>query len=671
LSPVGARTSETAGDWSSLTYRMGVSMNDEHKVVITGAIAAGSIYILKHFLTPLLFPDPSPWQRLAQEIPVYAILGVFGVVAYSILRRQRALERASGQSRQASDIRDRISMVFLTVADEKVYSAVLEVILEATGSKHGVFGYLNEDGDLIFPSLRDQPWDLWDADDKQVAWPRNTWRGLWGQALIERRLLCSNQDPGTADGHGPARRAVALPVSYKGNPVGLIMVGDRSTDYESADREILEQMADHISPILGFRLERSAADRTATESGSDKQRAQVRILQDQRIEDIGAALGATSDRLNRLICNIGSRLETSAGADKGGRSLRGDLEELHDAGLGAINLLRQLLLLKGKHPFKAAPLDLNLVLHGMLKMMGGLISKDIEVDACLDPDIWTALVDRSALEQVILNLVANARAAMPAGGHLRIETENVTLKQGQDQMIRGGRPGDFVCISVTDDGRGMDKQALKHVFEPLPTAREEERTTGIGLSVTLALVSQHEGWISAYSEPGHGSTFKVYLPALSITAPQKDDPAEPPEQIRGSGERILLVEDEDDIREMVTTILTESGYAVIAAASASQGLGIFHRENGQFDLLFSDVVLPDENGIRLADRLTRLKPGLPVLLTSGYMDAEGQRLITCDKGYGFLSKPFSIVAMLRVIAESLAPAHSCAGGDCSSAAADI
>jgi signal transduction histidine kinase/CheY-like chemotaxis protein len=629
-------------------------MRDGHKALVSGVIAAGAIFVLRSLLAPLLFSDPSPWQWVAREIPIYATLAVFCLVAYRILRRRRALVEASEQSRQASDIRDRISMVFLTVADEKVYSEVLKVILEATRSKHGVFGYLNDNGDLICPSLRDHPWNLWNTDGKRFAAGRSTWGGLWGQALIERRLQCSNGDAGATEGHGPMQRAVALPVLYKENPIGLIMVGDRPADYEAADREILQSIAGHISPILGVRLERSAAAGKLIESGSDKQRAQVRILQEQRIKDIGVVVTAMGDRLDRLISSIGSGANPSAGAIDAQRPLRRDLEELHEARLGATNLIHQLLFFSSKHPYQVAPMNPNIVLHEMLKTMGGLVGKGIQVDACLDPEIWAVLAERSAIRQVVLNLAANARAAVSAGGHIRIETENVELKQGQFEMISGARPGNFVCISITDDGRGMDKQELKRVFEPFFTTKEDRANPGIGLSVAHAIVDQHEGWINAYSEPGRGSTFKVYLPALSIAAPERDDTRIPLEEFRGRGEKILLVEDEDEIREMITTILTENGYVVTPAAAATQALSIFRKENGEFDLLLSDVVLPDENGIRLADRLTCLKPGLPVLLTSGYMDAEGQRLITCEKGYGFLSKPFSVAAILRVIVESVA-----------------
>jgi CheY-like chemotaxis protein len=294
-------------------------------------------------------------------------------------------------------------------------------------------------------------------------------------------------------------------------------------------------------------------------------------------------------------------------------------------------------------------MDLNIVTHKMLKLLGHLVGEGIEVNASLEPDLWAVQGDRTCIEQAIMNLVVNAREAMPDGGHLKIKTENVTMRDGEWEFMPEGRAGKFVSVSITDEGLGMRKETIERIFEPFFTTRQAENGTGMGLSVAQGIVRQHQGWMSVYSEPGRGSTFKIYMPAVSLLSEGKDDKPVVTGSVQGQGERILVVEDEDEIREMVTSVLAENGYVPIDAPGSNEALAIFHRENGGFDLLFSDVVLQDGDGIKLADRLLSLKPDLPVLLTSGYMDEEAQWIITCEKGFQFLRKPFNIRDLLRVI----------------------
>jgi two-component system cell cycle sensor histidine kinase/response regulator CckA len=359
--------------------------------------------------------------------------------------------------------------------------------------------------------------------------------------------------------------------------------------------------------------------------------------------------GQISHEVNTWLAAIHDYEDLPAGGPRGEISLNRIIQHLHDACARAINLTRHMLLFRDRHPIKTRPIDLNIVMHKMLKMLGHLAGEGIEVNASLEPDLWGVQADGTSIEQVIMNLIANARDAMPDGGHIRIMTENVALGQGEWELIPGARAGKFVCLSITDEGTGIRKETVRQIFEPFFTTKHAENGTGLGLSVAQGLVGQHEGWISVYSEPGRGTTFKIYLPAISIMSKKTDDSDIRAGDVRGHGERILVVEDEDEIREMVTSVLTENGYSPINAPASNEALATFRRENGEFDLLFSDVVLPDEDGIRLADRLLALKPELPVLLTSGYMDEEAQWIITCEKGFEFLRKPFNIRELLRVI----------------------
>ncbi|MBA7555409.1 Sensor kinase CckA [subsurface metagenome] len=244
---------------------------------------------------------------------------------------------------------------------------------------------------------------------------------------------------------------------------------------------------------------------------------------------------------------------------------------------------------------------------------------------------------------------------MTNGGELTIKTENVTLDEDLCRDIPEARPGKFVCLSVADTGVGMDKETIPHIFEPFFSTKDAGKGTGLGLSVVYGIIQQHGGWINVHSNPGQGSMFKFYLPAFSAI---QEDEAEVKEtislqELQGSGERILVVEDEEKVREFVTMALRESGYLVLEAASAEEALELFEREKGKFHMVFSDVVLPGKTGIQLVDQLLARKPELPVLLSSGYVDAKSHWSTIRERGFQFLQKPYALANLLRAIKETM------------------
>ncbi|HIE29202.1 TPA: response regulator, partial [Candidatus Poribacteria bacterium] len=245
--------------------------------------------------------------------------------------------------------------------------------------------------------------------------------------------------------------------------------------------------------------------------------------------------------------------------------------------------------------------------------------------------------------------------AMPKGGNLTIKTENVTMHEEQCRVIPEARPGRFVCLSVSDTGVGMDKEIVRRIFEPFFTTKEFGKGTGLGLSVVYGIVAQHEGWINVESEPGQGSTFVVYLPAFSVKPQDETEETISLQELQGSGERILVVEDEEGIRELATKMLSENGYIVFEAANAKEALDIFERENGELHLVFSDVVLPDKNGIELVDQLLLLKPELRILLSSGYTNEKLQWPVIRGRDFRFLQKPYALVSLLQAIREVIGP----------------
>ena len=298
-------------------------------------------------------------------------------------------------------------------------------------------------------------------------------------------------------------------------------------------------------------------------------------------------------------------------------------------------------------------LNLNATIMNLLKMLKRLIGEDVPIDTELASDLWNIQGDEGNIEQVIMNLTINARDAMPQGGKITVKTENVHIDEEYCKKVIDSRPGAFICLSITDTGTGMDAETLKHIFEPFFTTKEKGKGTGLGLSVVYGIVKQHDGWITVESRPGQGTTFKIYLHSSYV----KIAPQEAPEKVRmekykGKGERILLVEDQDEVRELAIEVLKGNGYTVFPAGNARKARELFAQEKGDFDLVFSDIVLPDVSGIRLVEELSSSRK-LRVLFSSGYTDDKAGFSVIKEKNYRFLQKPYTVQSLLMTIRETL------------------
>ncbi|MHC4600297.1 MAG: ATP-binding protein, partial [Planctomycetota bacterium] len=325
------------------------------------------------------------------------------------------------------------------------------------------------------------------------------------------------------------------------------------------------------------------------------------------------------------------------------------LQVIHDSASRASELTQQLLLFSRGQPMDFMPFDLNRAVEDMLHMLRRVIGEDVAVEVDLGPDLWVARGDRSNLEQVVMNLIVNARDAMPRGGTLRIETRNKVLGEEEARDVPEVEPGRFVRLTVQDTGDGIEAELFDRIFEPFFTTKERGKGTGLGLSVAYGIVKKHGGWIRLESEPGRGSDFHVFLPASEAAAKKKRTTEIILEKILGRGERILLVEDQAGVREFACTALAENGYEVTAATSAEEAIAAFAANGGRFDLVFSDVVLPGLDGLELAERLTSIKPGIPILLNSGYTGDKVDPGEIQAAGHHFLRKPYTLTDLLRAI----------------------
>jgi len=375
----------------------------------------------------------------------------------------------------------------------------------------------------------------------------------------------------------------------------------------------------------------------------------AQLFQAQKMEAIGTLAGGVAHDFNNVMTAIQVSADLAMMKISDEDPVYKEFNEIRHAALRAAGLIRQLLLFSRDHPMEPIALRLNSVVENLSKMLNRLISEDIDIAIELDPELWTIRADLSNMEQVIMNLVLNARDAMPKGGRLMIQTKNVVLDEVFCKTMPEARPGQFVCLSINDTGVGMDQETLLRVFDPFFTTKEPGKGTGLGLAVVYGIVKQHDGWIHVNTFPDYGSTFQVYLPAVN----------QPPQKIKelkdsidtyfGKGETLLLVEDEEKVREFTTKALNKCGYSVVATCSAQEALRIFETRENDFDLIFTDVVLSDQNGIELVEILLSRNPNLRVLLSSGYLDQKSQWPIIVEKGFPFLQKPYTLSGLLQAI----------------------
>jgi PAS domain S-box-containing protein len=386
---------------------------------------------------------------------------------------------------------------------------------------------------------------------------------------------------------------------------------------------------------------RDVTDRKVAEAGMRELEDQLR--QSQKMEAIGQLAGGVAHDFNNILTVIhghASLLRQNAG-------LRGaparSTQQITEAAERAASLTRQLLTFSRRQVMQPRRLNVNDLVSNMTNMMARILGEDIALRVNYLPRRVTIHADASMMEQVLLNLAVNARDAMPQGGVLSIGFSQVEITASQCGMLSEARPGNFVCLSVADNGTGIPAENLSRIFEPFFTTKEIGKGTGLGLATVYGIVKQHEGWIQVESKINQGATFRVFLPGLP-EEPQAnaDNPGAIHEAVKGGHETILVVEDEAPVRELVCELLTGYGYQVIAAESGAKALEVWTRCRTQVDLMLTDLVMPDRvNGRQLAERLWADRPGLKVIFTSGYSAEVVGKDFVLQPGTNYLQKPYA------------------------------
>lgn len=583
-------------------------------------------------------------------------------------------ERASMDGARA----DELVAVVQELSRARTLDAVQAIVRRAARSLSGADGatFVLREGDLCFYADEDAIAPLWKGSRFPMSSCVSGWAMLHRRSVVIEDIYVDERVP--ADAYRPTFvKSLAMVPIRQAAPIGAIGTywAERRTPTEReltllqalADstsialenvglyRELEQRLQERTDALEAARVAEATARRELEErrrAETDLRRVEEQLRHAQKMEAIGQLAGGIAHDFNNVLSVVLGYCAMILSDLKPSDPLRADIAEIQLAGERAAALTKQLLAFSRQQVIAPKVHDLNDIVRGTERMLRRVIGEDIEMEF-RGGHVSAVLVDAGQVEQVLLNLVVNARDAMPQGGKLTIETKNVTLGDDYADTHHAVTPGDYVMLAVSDTGVGIPKDVLARIFEPFFTTKGPGRGTGLGLSTVYGIVKQSKGHVWVYSEPGTGTTFKVYLPRHAAAGPS--EPARPATDVtslRGH-ETVLLVEDDDQVRAVAKGLLRRSGYNVIEARNAGEALLACEQHPQAIHLLLTDVVMPQMGGVALARRLTPLRPGMRVLCMSGYTDDAALRHGIIDSSMAFVQKPLTPESLLTKVRQVL------------------
>lgn len=575
--------------------------------------------------------DITPTKRAAEEVRA--------ANERALADYERLLERIARLGQSLGQARD-LTTILRAVRDFAVLS------LPCDGMVITLYDHEKQTRRAVFCWADGEEFDVSELENIPVR------EGTTGRALKTGEIVIENDFLNALNGRsvtigdcttGKApRSALSAPMAVMGRVVGCIeiqsyLLNAYSHEHTTAMRMAANLAANAVENVDLIKRERAKADQ---------------LRQSQKMEAVGQLAGGVAHDFNNLLTAITGYSDLTLRRLPADDPLRKNVEEIKRAGARAASLTRQLLAFSRKQMLQAKVLDLNSIVSDMDKMLRRLIGEDIDLATLLQPSLPPIKADPGQIEQVILNLAVNARDAMPTGGKLTIETGAVTLTETEAGSGGSVKPGRYVLLAVSDNGGGMSQETRQRIFEPFFTTKEVGKGTGLGLSTVYGIIKQSGGNVGVYSELGQGSTFKVYLPVAEEAAGFNDAKTSPAEIPQGT-ETILLVEDEEMVRNLTREILQTCGYHVLSAKNGREADEVCRAFNGEIELMITDVVMPQMGGRELAERVAEVRPETRVLYMSGYTDDAIVRHGVLDEEMPFLQKPFSPEALAKKVKEVL------------------
>jgi PAS domain S-box-containing protein len=423
-------------------------------------------------------------------------------------------------------------------------------------------------------------------------------------------------------------------------------------DFESQIRHKSGKLVDMLFSAELINLAGEQYLLTVAQNITERKKLETQLLQAQKMESVGRLAGGVAHDFNNMLSVILGHTEMLMESIDPGQPIYEDLVEIQNAGRRSADLTRQLLSFARKQIIDPRVIDLDDAIKEMLKMLKRLIGEDIDIAWMPAHDLWPVKIDPGQIDQLLANLSVNARDAITGVGKVTIETANAVFDEAYCASHPGFVPGEFVMLAVSDDGSGIEKDILDNIFEPFFTTKDVGRGTGLGLSTVYGIVKQNNGFINVYSEPGKGSTFRIYIPRFEgiSTDAHADIPLLPE---RSAGETVLVVEDELPVLKLTQRILERLGYKVLPANSPAEAIRLAKEHAGKIDLLITDVVMPEMNGRDLANQLLSTNPELKQLFMSGYTANAVAHRGVLEEGVYFLQKPFSTIDLAAKVRKAL------------------
>ena len=527
----------------------------------------------------------------------------------------------------------------------EIEALALEEAVRLTRSEAGFLGFLDPSGSFLVVNVwSSRSFVAGASQPDSFRCPVTDEAGLGRSAMTGRASVTNSDaiDRGSyPDGHVTVFRRAIAPVVSGGIVVAVAGVENKAEEYDETDVRQLSLLMDAMWHLL------------------DRKRTQERLLQAQKMESVGRLAGGVAHDFNNLLTVINGYSQLLLSGMSASDPVAPALQEISKAGERAAALVRQLLAFSRKQVLQTRDVDVNELMGGMRNLITRLVGEDVSVRVVLGKDLSVVRADPSQLEQVLMNLVVNARDAMPRGGKLTIETAEMEL----DEHYVGSHPdahcGRHVLLAVGDTGQGLSEEARQHLFEPFFTTKEAGRGTGLGLAMVQGIVRQSGGHIEVYSERGEGTVFKVYLPAATHRSSDTVDSGVT--TALAGVESILVVEDQREVREFAAAALRSYGYQVMQASSPTEALELVD-VCGEINLVLTDVVMPYMNGRELAARLTSKRPQARVLFMSGYTDNVIVHHGILDDGTAFIQKPFTPEALAARVRKELDRGRPAAAG---------